>query len=291
VNEERRGPWYLLTGLIFGIVLGLVYAWVISPVQFTDAAPSSLRPEFKDAYRSLIAQAYLANQDIGRARGRLELLKDGKIAYELGAQAQRVVSAGGSPLEARALAQLAADLDRYRSGQVPVSQNATPGTSMPAQTLQSSAAAPTATLDEAQMILTATQAPTATSTPQATFTPRAQTNLQPKLSAPLVLKGRKEVCSADLPEGLLMVDVNDKDGKPIAGVRVDVTWDGGQDSFYTGLYPELSLGYADFAMKPNTKYSLRAGDGGEVVNDITPGQCTGSDGKTFLGGVRVVFGN
>ena len=25
--REERGPWYLLTGLIIGVIFGLVYAW------------------------------------------------------------------------------------------------------------------------------------------------------------------------------------------------------------------------------------------------------------------------
>ena len=74
--NENRGPWYLLTGLVIGAVLGLLYAWVIRPVQYTNTAPSSLRAEDKDQYRAVIAAAYLANGDLLRARARLELLQD-----------------------------------------------------------------------------------------------------------------------------------------------------------------------------------------------------------------------
>ncbi|MRR32078.1 hypothetical protein EG834_17510, partial [bacterium] len=58
MRNESRGPWYLFSGLIIGLVLGIFYAWVISPVQYVDTTPESMRPEFKDQYRSLVAQAY-----------------------------------------------------------------------------------------------------------------------------------------------------------------------------------------------------------------------------------------
>ena len=73
---DDRGPWYLATGLILGLALGLVYAWVLFPVQFIDNAPSSMREDFKDQYRALVAVAYVANGDLGRAQARLALLGD-----------------------------------------------------------------------------------------------------------------------------------------------------------------------------------------------------------------------
>ena len=290
MNEEQRGSWYLLTGLLIGLALGLLYTWVISPVQFTDTAPSSLRSEFKDAYRSLIAQAYLADNDIGRARSRLDLLKDSRPSYELGAQAQRILAQGGSQAEARALAQLSTDLERQPITPTTSNPAGSAGTATPAGT-QTPAVVPSATLDESQMVSTPTPAPTATATPFVTFTPRAAMIDQPKLSGPLSLKDRKTFCSTDLPEGLLQVEVKDKDQQSVAGVRVDVTWNGGQDTFYTGLYPEIDSGYADFTMAPNITYSLRAGDGGQTVSDLSPGQCTDKSGKSYLGGVKLVLGN
>ncbi|HJS30238.1 MAG TPA: hypothetical protein VJ768_11480, partial [Anaerolineales bacterium] len=72
--RSDRGPWYLLTGVILGALFGLLYAWVISPVRFVDNPPSAMREDFKDQYRSLIAVAFSASQDLGRAQARLSLL-------------------------------------------------------------------------------------------------------------------------------------------------------------------------------------------------------------------------
>jgi Tfp pilus assembly protein PilF len=86
--NEKRGPWYLLTGLVIGAVLGLLYAWVVRPVQYTNTAPNSLRADYKDQYRAIIAVAYLANGDLLRARARLELLQDPDLYRVLAEQAQ-----------------------------------------------------------------------------------------------------------------------------------------------------------------------------------------------------------
>src|SRR5690348_319460 len=94
--SEERGSWYLLTGLILGLALGLAYSWIFSPVKYVDTAPYSLRDDFKDQYRNLIASAYLTDGDLGRAKARLALLKDDDPSRVLAAQAQRVVAGGGA---------------------------------------------------------------------------------------------------------------------------------------------------------------------------------------------------
>ncbi|MDZ4158156.1 MAG: hypothetical protein U1B80_00050, partial [Anaerolineaceae bacterium] len=108
--SERRPLWYLLTGVLIGFGLGLLYSWLIDPVAYINTSPDTLRPEFKEHYRSLIALAYHSRADLSRARSRLMLLADNRPGFELGAQAQRVLAQGGSQVEARALAQLAAAL-------------------------------------------------------------------------------------------------------------------------------------------------------------------------------------
>ena len=113
--NEKRGNWYLLTGLVLGLVIGLGFAWFISPVKYTDIAPASLTSSYKDEYRRVIALAYTANHDIDRARVRINLLDANNPAQVLAAQAQHMVAENQAPQEARALALLAADLGRPQS--------------------------------------------------------------------------------------------------------------------------------------------------------------------------------
>ena len=108
-SGPKRGPWYLLTGLVLGVILGLFYAWLINPVVFERNTPAALDETGKDLYRGIIAQVYAATGDLERASLRLSELGDEDSARILGAQAQRLL-AEGQVTEARALAMLAAAL-------------------------------------------------------------------------------------------------------------------------------------------------------------------------------------
>ncbi len=57
--NDRKPPIYLVTGLILGLVFGVVYAWMLAPEETLETNPVMLREDFKDAYRELIARAYL----------------------------------------------------------------------------------------------------------------------------------------------------------------------------------------------------------------------------------------
>ncbi len=108
-SGPKRGPWYLLTGLALGVILGLLYAWLINPVVYERSTPAALDETGKDLYRGIIAQVYAATGDLERASLRLRELGDHDSARVLGAQAQRLL-AEGHVTEARALAMLAAAL-------------------------------------------------------------------------------------------------------------------------------------------------------------------------------------
>src|SRR5260221_13035636 len=64
----------VLAGLAVGLGLALLYTWVISPVQYVDTAPNSLRADYRTTYAQLAARAYAVDGDLGRARTRLALL-------------------------------------------------------------------------------------------------------------------------------------------------------------------------------------------------------------------------
>ena len=110
--NEDRGPWYLLTGFVLGIVVGLFYAWIISPVDYVDTSPVELQAEYKDQYRALVALAYVYNQDLTRSAVRLGLLGDDDLSQTLTEQAQRYQAEGRDPHEAQALSLLAIAIDQ-----------------------------------------------------------------------------------------------------------------------------------------------------------------------------------
>lgn len=67
--------WFSIIILLgVGIALGLVYGWMISPVQFTDVTPDALRIDYRADYVLMVAEAYRAEQDPALAARRLAML-------------------------------------------------------------------------------------------------------------------------------------------------------------------------------------------------------------------------
>ena len=63
-----------LIALALGITLGLVYGWMINPVQYTDITPDALRIDYRTDYVLMVAEAYHAEQDPALAARRLAVL-------------------------------------------------------------------------------------------------------------------------------------------------------------------------------------------------------------------------
>jgi hypothetical protein len=264
-------PWYLVTGLILGVVFGLVYSMWIAPVTYYDTVPKSLNSDSKEQLRNWIALAYQADSDLNRAESRLIQLGDNDPISALGLQAQRVQASGTSPVEAQALAILSSALfQKAQAGPqvptpspIPSTENGTPQSSTPA-------ARPTLT-------------------PLMTFTPRPTATMVPTQGAPFVLQDRQQVCNEYKMPALLMVEIKDASGKPVPNVTITVTWNSGQDQFVTGLYDEIDKGYADFQMSADIQYMVQAGEGGEVASGIQTPECTSSTGSSYWGGWLITF--
>ncbi len=74
-----------LLAIILGIALGLVYGWVISPVQYVDTTPDSLRADYRADYVLMVAETYQSEQDADKAVRRLAVLGSqppGRIAAQ-----------------------------------------------------------------------------------------------------------------------------------------------------------------------------------------------------------------
>jgi len=66
---------FLIT-IAIGISIGLVYGWIVNPVEYVDTAPASLRMDYKTDYILMVAEAYKVEQDLDLAVRRLALLGD-----------------------------------------------------------------------------------------------------------------------------------------------------------------------------------------------------------------------
>jgi hypothetical protein len=285
----------VLTGLLVGAVAGLLYAWLVSPARFVETAPYSLRPESKDQYRLMVAAAYGATGDLGRAQSRLALLRDSSPEQALAVQAQRLVAEQTSYDDARLLALLAIAISEGQPLAAPASGSSTPA-SLSAVTPLPIATSP-AGEQTTPPVITATAvgrdptttlpAPTATRRPSPTHAPTATPG------PPFVLDQREELCDP-LQPALLQVYVRDAAGEPVPGVGVVITWADGDDEFFTGLVPQVDLGYADFEMEEDVIYALRLGKGtGSLpalpVGELSATACTTEDGSSSLSSWKLVF--
>lgn len=59
-----------------GIGLGLLYGWLIDPVDYVDTTPTTLRSDYKADYVLMVAEIYSADRDAEAAVIRLTFLGD-----------------------------------------------------------------------------------------------------------------------------------------------------------------------------------------------------------------------
>ncbi len=324
MNSEERGSWYLLTGLVLGVILGLVYAWVVQPVSYVDTLPNSLRPEYKDAYRAMIAMAYQGNPNLTRALERLKLLQDADMYRALSEQAQRTLAKNGSAAEARALGLLAISLGQEAPGPgvavTSLAATASPSRSAPAaevlaapidtpaevptEVLIQPSIEPGALLTQAALAALAESSPPAENTPTlaaivvpptATFPPRPTPTITRTRTptatpgAPFLLLSREKVCDERFPAPIIIIEALDRFNQPIAGILVIVTWNGGEERFYTGLKPEKGAGYADFSPAAGILYTVKLGENGQEEPDLAALVCIATSGERHWGAWRLKF--
>jgi hypothetical protein len=285
----KRFSLEILLALIVGIGLGLVYAWMIAPRRVTNANPSTLRADFKEQYRAAIAAAYAATDNLARARARLQLLKDPDSVEALNAQAQQMLARGESSQAADQVASLAQALVEGDGEVIPTLNPATPIADVVEEASTRVTASPSAEIKLAE-----TETPLATSIEETqpvlpSSTPRPKDTLAPTQGAPFRLASQDEACDPNLPEGLLQIIVLSPNRRQIPGMEIDITWENGEEKFFTGLKPDLGNGYADFTMSPQVSYSLQLAAGSAVASGLVAPTCQNPDGGNYYGSLKLTF--
>jgi len=64
----------LIIGLLIGITLGLLYGWVIRPLDSGETSPHSLKDQYQADMVLMIAEIFAAEKDLDLARQRLTTL-------------------------------------------------------------------------------------------------------------------------------------------------------------------------------------------------------------------------
>jgi hypothetical protein len=272
--EQNRGNWYLLTGLILGLALGLIYAWVISPISEVDTHPNLLRDDYKDIYRSLISRAYQANNNLPRAKARLELIGDDDPALALAAQAQRFLAENGDSEMAIVLANLSASL------QIASRPEATP--IPPTVTTIPEEENPGASTNGGNSNNDGQESASTTRDPNSQFPTKPTPS--PTSSPPFILQDSSPICDPTLGETLIQIIATDGSGEGVPGITLEISL--GTDPtevFYTGLKPELGLGYADYLAEPGLTYQLEVPDSGLIITDIEVPTCQTESEDSYWG--------
>jgi len=60
--------------IALGLAAGLVYGWVISPVEYTNTTPVTLRADYRSDYVLMVAEVFHADQNVDQAARRLGML-------------------------------------------------------------------------------------------------------------------------------------------------------------------------------------------------------------------------
>jgi hypothetical protein len=68
-----------VAGFIMGVVSGLVYGWLIDPVEYVDTQPYSLRIDYQTDVILMVASIYARELDTEAAIDRLSLLEQEDI--------------------------------------------------------------------------------------------------------------------------------------------------------------------------------------------------------------------
>jgi hypothetical protein len=67
--------WFkILIAVIIGFTLGLIYGWVIAPIEYTDITPNILREDYRADYVLMVAEAHQSEQNSETSARRLAIL-------------------------------------------------------------------------------------------------------------------------------------------------------------------------------------------------------------------------
>lgn len=272
----------LLVGVALGISLGLYYTWIVNPVVEVDTRPEQLERQAQGRYMAAIALSFADTSDLQRAIDRLLTVTRSRDPFQDMADiACEMVQTGHINTTAG-----------FREVRSMVTFYQLQGRSSCADEAIMALAPPT---QELVVVL-----PTPTEAPPATKTPTVAPQSLPTATIPIfvpttpprqqfVLVNVATFCEVEA-SGIIEVFVQDFNGTGIPGQPVRVRWEGGEDTFFTGLKPERGAAYADFTMTDGETYSIEMPDRSEPsTRQLAAVPCTTEDGQSAITSYRAVF--
>lgn len=265
IGSRREVALLVTIGLLIGITIGLYVSWGLWPVEDYTSTPAQVRREYIPDYLVLIAERYAFDRDLPAAQARLSELRLPNPAQTVADLAGQYIREGREVSRIRALAQLAYGLGSATSGLAIYINPAGLPTATPAS----------------QPTSIATSSPTFTPmpTPTSSAVPASPANMvtatPTSLPSPTVgwpafwLTERRRICGQGEGPGRIEIYVKDDQGQGLPNTAVELGWEGGQETLYTGLKPEHGPGYADFQLEDRAQvYTVQLVGSAERVEGL-----------------------
>ena len=239
--HRRNLDWLLFVIMLaLGATGGLAWVWLAAPARPDDATPAALNAVDRAIYLRLVADSFAANGDDALAAARLEALGPNGATHLVALLAEELRVGHGGPDTLR-LAALAVALE----------------------------------IDAPEVALLAPPRPLPAATAQAGM-PALQSTAPAAGRYELI--GREALCTPGEAERRIVVAVSDSEGVLLLGIAITVTWDDGQDTFFTGFGGEGDE-TGDFDMSLGASYSVSVGADAPAVSGLAVQTCPdGQDG-------------
>lgn len=265
--------WGLLgAGIVIGLIVGLVYTWVIAPPEYFDAVPARMHEYFRQDWIRMTALAYGIDGNLERAQIRLQGLPADEIRQGIVQTLEDAVAAGRPILLLQHLSELAQSYGSDAPVVAIYAPKTTPGS-------------PTAAPPSPTVTATPQQS---TPTPQPTITPFFLPSPTPDLFSPYTIISQTLTCTPNPGVGISLVfsqttRIRGRDRveyQPVPGRTVWLLWEDGADRAMTGFKPEQGLGYADFEITTGHTYKLYMDTPtGLPLSTIQSAPCTPEEGE------------
>lgn len=277
--------WGVAFGMVFGILLGLGYAWLIAPIEEFDTESYQLQASDKNHYAVAIILEYQQSSDLARAVSKLIELRLGDDPIQSVANVACELASTGYVNSTSGLNALRAMKTFYQlQGRSGCADLVIPDID-------------TADTQVVEVIVptnTPTIPPPPTKTPTADFAPMTPTpniSIVPTVSTQRDFDGRiaNTFCDPQTP-GLIEVFVVQFNGDGIPGETVRVRWEDNNSLFVTGLKLERGESYADFQMEDGKGYTIDMPTLSDPLGTpLVAEECFTEGGDESIKSYRVVF--
>jgi hypothetical protein len=288
-----------------GLAIGLVYTWVLDPVELVNTYPALMRRDYRQDWVRLAALSYVVDGDLELARSRLAGLEQEDIAIGMQLLIEEYAAVGRQAETLRRLAVMARAMGVYTPAMLVYLQTPTRVVLPTATPTSSSTPSPTPSNTP-----TTTPTPTPTRTPTATPTvipsvtpspigsplptvtpspsPTPSATPTPTPGPPYQLSERELLCDPDQAPHIEVV-IEDEEGNGVPGVEVWLLWGGGADRAVTGLKPADGTGYVDFSIEEGISYNIVVGElGRPLIGGLKIADCsTGDDDEPVAASWRI----